>query len=166
MQIFHELVESWRYTREGVLAEVRNFPDGFFTGRPANLKRSALDIVNHIVESGRLMAGELTRPDGDFLRKEYPDLIAEYLRPGDEASSKSEAVALLERSHAEGYAAIKAAGADLFVKEIRQFNGAPATRLSWMAHGISHEEYHRGQLALYARLYGVTPALTKLIQGS
>lgn len=27
-----------------------------------------------------------------------------------------------------------------------QFNGRPATRLSWMSHGVAHEEYHRGQL--------------------
>ena len=34
-----------------------------------------------------------------------------------------------------------------------------------MNHGIAHEEYHRGQLALYARLLGRVPALTRLIQG-
>jgi uncharacterized damage-inducible protein DinB len=52
------------------------------------------------------------------------------------------------------------------LQTIRQFNGAPATRLSWMHHAIAHEEYHRGQLALYARLVGRVPALTKLIQGA
>jgi uncharacterized damage-inducible protein DinB len=35
-----------------------------------------------------------------------------------------------------------------------------------MHHGIAHEEYHRGQLALYARLFGTTPALTQAIYGS
>jgi uncharacterized damage-inducible protein DinB len=34
-----------------------------------------------------------------------------------------------------------------------------------MHHGISHEEYHRGQLALYARLVGQVPALTRRILG-
>jgi len=48
---------------------------------------------------------------------------------------------------------------------IRRFDGKPGTRLTWMNHGISHEEYHRGQLALYARLLGRVPALTRLIQG-
>jgi uncharacterized damage-inducible protein DinB len=51
------------------------------------------------------------------------------------------------------------------LQTIRQFNGERATRLSWMQHGIGHEEYHRGQLAVYARLVGRVPALTKLIQG-
>ena len=166
MQFFDEMIESWRYTREGVIAEVKNFPDEEFTRMPVHLKRTALDLVNHIVESGRLMSGELSRPDGDFQRMPYFDLIREHLRPGDEASSKSEAIALLERSHAEGEAMLKAAGADLMAKPIRQFNGVPANRLSWMTHGVSHEEYHRGQLALYTRLAGETPALTKLIEGS
>jgi uncharacterized damage-inducible protein DinB len=39
------------------------------------------------------------------------------------------------------------------------------TRLAWMQHGIAHEEYHRGQLATYARLTGRVPALTKRIMG-
>jgi len=34
-----------------------------------------------------------------------------------------------------------------------------------MHHGVSHEEYHRGQLALCARLFGETRALTKRILG-
>ncbi|HXV15622.1 MAG TPA: DinB family protein [Gemmatimonadaceae bacterium] len=166
MEFFDEMIESWRYTREGVIAEVKNFPDDEFMRTPLHLKRTALDLVNHIVESGRLMSGELSRPDGDFQRKSYFDLIKEHTKPGDEASSKSEAIALLERSHAEGEAMLKAAGAELMAKPIRQFNGVPASRLSWMTHGVSHEEYHRGQLALYARLAGETPALTKLIEGS
>lgn len=166
MDFFDEMIESWRYTREGVIAEVKNFPDAEFARMPVHLKRTALDLVNHIVESGRLMSGELSRPDGDFQRKSYTDLLKEHTRPGDQASSKSEAIALLERSHAEGEAMLKAAGAGLMAKPIRQFNGVPASRLSWMTHGVSHEEYHRGQIALYARLAGETPALTKLIEGS
>ncbi|MDZ7363128.1 MAG: hypothetical protein ONB46_20750 [candidate division KSB1 bacterium] len=46
---------------------------------------------------------------------------------------------------------------------ITRFDGLKGTRLAWMNHGISHEEYHRGQLALYARLLGRVPALTQLI---
>jgi uncharacterized damage-inducible protein DinB len=54
---------------------------------------------------------------------------------------------------------------DFLLQPIRQFSGVPASRVSWLHHGISHEEYHRGQLALYARLLGEVPALTKLILG-
>lgn len=162
--IFEELLEAWRYTREGVIAEVENLPDARFTSAPTGLGRSALDVANHIVESGRMMA-ELTLPEGDFKRKPYRALLAEHLKEGDVAASKSEVVGLLRRSHSEGDTLFRGAGAGLMMKPIRQFNGVPASRLAWMHHGISHEEYHRGQLALYARLFGEKPALTKLIEG-
>jgi uncharacterized damage-inducible protein DinB len=35
-----------------------------------------------------------------------------------------------------------------------------------MQHPIAHEEYHRGQIAMYARLVGRIPALTKLIHAA
>ena len=165
MQLLDELLEAWRYTREGVIAEVENLPESKLRESPEGLSRTAIDLVNHIVESGRMMAGELSRHDGDFLRLPYPKLVAEYVSQGDVASSKEEAVALLRRSQTEGDAMLRAAGAEQLAKPIRQFNGLPASRIAWMHHGISHEEYHRGQLAIYARLYGETPALTKLIMG-
>ena len=60
---------------------------------------------------------------------------------------------------------IRSAGEVWMLQRIRQFDGSMATRLSWMHHGVAHEEYHRGQIALYARLVGRVPALTKLIEG-
>ena len=165
MSLFDELLESWRYTREGVIAEIENLPDSVLESAPHPLGRSGMEIANHIVESGRLMAGELSRADGDFTRKSYPDLIAEHSKKGDVARTRDEVVELLRRSLDEGEGTLRAAGIERLVEPIRQFNGLPATRLAWMHHGISHEEYHRGQIALYARLGGEKPALTKLIEG-
>ena len=163
--MFDEMLEAWRYTRTGFIAEVRNFPEWHFTDKPPKVGRTALDLVNHVVESGRLMAGELSRPDGDFQRKPYHDLIAEHARAGDEAHSKEAALAVLQSSFDEGVAALSAAGAELLMQPIRQFNGENATRIVWLHHGIAHEEYHRGQIALYTRIFGETPALTKEIYG-
>jgi hypothetical protein len=47
---------------------------------------------------------------------------------------------------------------------IIRFDGERGTRLASFHHGISQEMYHRGQLAPYEGLLGMTPALTKLIQ--
>ena len=165
MQLFDEMIEAWRYTRDGVIAEVENLSEDALAKAPDELPRSGIDLVNHIVESGRLMAGELTHPKGDFRRKSYGDLLKEHVKPGDVATCKKEALDLLRRSHREGEAALKAAGAERLMEPIRQFNGIEASRMSWFAGGISHEEYHRGQLAMYARLSGETPALTKVILG-
>ena len=165
MSVFDELLEAWRYSRDGVIAELENLPESRLHELPAGVQRSALDLANHIVESGWLMAGELSRRDGDFQRKPYPDLIAE-LNPDRPATTRAEAIAVLHRSFDQGIALLRAAGADLMLQPIRQFNGVPAARLTWMHHGIAHEEYHRGQLALYARLLGVVPAITKLYESA
>ncbi len=48
---------------------------------------------------------------------------------------------------------------------IERFDGLEGTRLTWLNHGIAQEMYHRGQLATYARLLDLEPALTKVIRG-
>jgi uncharacterized damage-inducible protein DinB len=164
MSLLDELLDGWRFTRDGVIAELANLPEARVGERPAGLLRSPLDLANHIVESGWLMAGELSRADGDFQRKPYPELLAE-LNPDRPARSRAEALEVLRRSLEQGLARLRDAGEARLMRPIRQFNGVPASRMSWMHHGIAHEEYHRGQLALYARLFGITPALTKLIEG-
>ena len=78
--------------------------------------------------------------------------------------TKAALVAALKATHADGAKRIRAAGELRMLQNIRQFNGEPATRLRG-SHGVAHEEYHRGQLALYPRLVGRVPALTRLIHG-
>ena len=161
-----EMIQAWEYTRRGVIAEVRNLPDAALDFRPTTTNRSVRELVQHIVESGLMMAGELSRPDGDFMRQSYPEFLAEYGAGVAKHRTKAALLSALDRTLADGTKRIRGAGEIGMLQTIRQFNGEPATRLSWMHHGISHEEYHRGQLALYARLTGKVPALTKLIQGS
>ena len=94
--------------------------------------------------------------DGDF---------PEYGRGVSSWRSKATLLAGLKKTHSDGERKIQTAGELHMLQHIRRFDGERGTRLAWMIHGISHEEYHRGQLALYARLLGRVPALTKKIQG-
>jgi uncharacterized damage-inducible protein DinB len=163
--LLDELLEAWAYTRDGVVAEVKNLPESALDFKPNNQTRTAREIVQHIIESGLLMSGELSRPDGDFLRKPYPALLKEHASGVSRHRTKAALLGALKRTHAGGEQRFRAAGEIAILQTIRQFDGEPAMRLTWMHHGIAHEEYHRGQLALYARLVGRVPALTKLIQG-
>jgi len=165
MSLLDEFLQAWAYTRAGVIDEVRNLPEPALDFKPADASRTARELVHHIVESGLMMAGELSRPDGDFQRQSYPDFIAEYGRGVARHKTKAALVKALRDTQADGARRLRVAGEILMLQQIRQFDGKPATRLSWMHHGVSHEEYHRGQLALYARLVGRVPALTKLIGG-
>ena len=162
--LLDETLELWGFARDGVIAEVRNLPQESLTSRSIGT-RTVAELVHHIVESGLMMSGELTRPDGDFQRQPYPAFIEEYAGQMERPTGKAELIALLERTHREGQDRVRRAGEALLMQPIRQFNGEPARRLTWMHHGVGHEEYHRGQLALGARLLGHVPALTKLILG-
>ena len=163
--LLDEALEAWAYTRSGVISEIQNLSEADLKMKPHSDSRSASEIAIHIVESGLMMSGELSRPDGNFQRKTYPQFIKEYGRDIPQVSKKSEIVQLLKRTHADGDKKIRAAGELQMLQVIARFDGERGSRLAWMNHGISHEEYHRGQLALYARLAGRVPALTQLIYG-
>ena len=167
--ILDEVLGAWAYTRESVIQEIRNLSEADLQVRPHAESRTATEIAAHIVESGLMMAGELSRRDGDFRRKAYPKLIKEHSAAySDElrsVSRKSDVVRILERTHAEGARTIRDAGELHMLQLITRFDGERGSRLAWMNHAISHEEYHRGQLALYARLVGRVPALTQRIYG-
>jgi len=159
--LLDEALEAWMFARDGVLDELRNIPEKDLSFRPSAEARSAVELVQHIIESGLMMAGELARPDGDFRRKSYEGFLHEYGRGVRGWRSKAPLLAALRKTHADGEKKLRQAGELHMLQHIRRFDGEMGTRLAWMHHGISHEEYHRGQLALYARLMGRVPALTK-----
>jgi uncharacterized damage-inducible protein DinB len=163
--LLEEALEAWMFARDGVLDELRNIPEKDLSFRPAPGARSALELVQHILESGLMMAGELARPDGDFRRKSYEGFLHEYGRGVRGWRSKAPLMAALRKTHADGEKKLRLAGELHMLQHIRRFDGEMGTRLAWMHHGISHEEYHRGQLAMYARLMGRVPALTRRILG-
>jgi uncharacterized damage-inducible protein DinB len=163
--LLDEALEAWAYTRSGVIDELRNLSDRELTFKPHPESRTPADIALHIAQSGTMMAGELTRPDGDFTRKAFPLFIKEYAGTLRATTKKADLVQMLKRTHADGERRIRAAGELQMLQHIKRFDGVRGSRLAWMNHGISHEEYHRGQLALYARLVGRVPALTQLIYG-
>jgi uncharacterized damage-inducible protein DinB len=164
--LLEEALEAWQYTRDGVIEEIENLSETDLKFRPHAESRTAAEIGLHVVESGLLMAGELTRPDGNFRRKSYPQLLKEHAGTLPSALKKAALVKLLKRTHAEGDKKIRRAGELLMLQRITRFDGEQGTRMAWMNHGISHEDYHRGQVALYARLVGRVPALTQLIRST
>jgi hypothetical protein len=163
--LLDEVLEAWAYTRRSVIEEIRNLSEREIHLRSHAESRTAAEIARHIVESGLMMAGELSRPDGDFLRRPYPELVKEYTRGLRPVSKKNEIVTMLRRTEADGARKIRKAGEWHMLQGINRFDGECGSRLAWMNHGIAHEEYHRGQLALLARLAGRVPALTQRIHG-
>ena len=162
--LLDETLDSWAGARQGVIAELENIPGRHMGFRPTPETRSVAELVRHIVESALMWSGELTSPDGDFTRQDLPAFVREYAPGIGRHRTRAALLRLLQRTHAEGARRIRKTGEIAMLQSIRRFDGALWTRLTWMHHGIAHEEYHRAQLTLYARLLGRTPALTKLIR--
>ncbi len=163
--LLEETLENWGFARQGVIDELRNIPEKHLGFRPRPESRTVAELARHVVESGLLMSGELSRKDGDFRRKGYEALLREHSRGVARMRTRRALLDGLARTHRDGDRALRKAGEIHLLQRIRRFDGKMGSRLAWMNHGIAHEEYHRGQLALYARLLGRTPALTRQIQG-
>jgi len=163
--LLDEALEAWTDARNGVIAELENIPANQFDAPAGTGARSAGELALHIAEVGLMMVGELTRGDGDFRRVAYDKLIAEYRGPIDAAKGKREIIAAMKRTLKDGVRAFRDAGELHLLGAIRRFDGKYGSRFAWMQHGIAHEEYHRGQIAMSARLMGIKPALTRLIEG-
>jgi uncharacterized damage-inducible protein DinB len=163
--LLDEAIGSWEYARHGVLAEAEGIPDDSWNFRPHERARSVSELVTHILRYGLMMAGELTNPQGDFTRQAPQAFVDEYSSQLPEDPTPPELKDLLSSTLEDGVARFRAAGEPAMLRPIRRFDGELWTRLTWMYHGIGHEEYHRGQIAIYARTMGLVPALTRAIHG-
>lgn len=165
--LLEEALDAWTDARRGVIAELRAIPVGRMDFRPDDGARSAAGIAQHVADTALMWCGELSNPAGDFTRQSFPAFLREYGVPAaDRPRDRAGLVRLLRSTHAAGMRQLRGAGEVAMLQTIRRFDGQPWTRLAWLQHGIAHEEYHRGQLALYVRLLGRTPALTKRIEGT
>ncbi len=161
-----ETLEAWRDVREGIVEEVENIPEDKFDFRPAPESRTVRQLIQHILEVSMMMTGELTRADTDLHRAPFPKLVKMYAGPAHEANTKEELVGLLKTQILDAARAFRRTGELALWQFMKRFDGRLGTKMQWLHHGIAQEMYHRGQLALYARLLGREPALTQRIRGS
>jgi len=164
--VLEEALDAWADARSGVIDEARNIPVRHWDYRPVPEVKSVRELVVHILEVAMMMTGELTREDTNFRRAPWPRLLAKYAGPAYEAKTRSALLDLLRRQLRDGQKQFRAAGELHMLQMIERFDGERGTRLAWLHHGIAQEMYHRGQLATYARLLGIEPALTKRIRGA
>lgn len=164
--LLEEALEAWSDVREGLIAEVENIPADHFDFRPSPHSRSVLELIQHILEVGLFMTGELTRPDTNFNRASWDQLIDMYAGHVKSAETKAQLLELLRSSMRSAEAEFSGVGELAMLQLIERFDAEQGTKLSWLHHGIAQEMYHRGQLVLYERLMGIEPALTRRIRES
>ncbi len=162
--LLEEALEAWADARQGVIAEADNIPAEHFDFRPTPEVRSVTGQLQHILEVAEMMVGELTRPDTNFRRVPWEELLEMYGGSVRRLTGKETLLSALHDRLAVGVERFRAAGELHMLQLIERFDGNPGTRFAWFQHGIAQEEYHRAQLALYARLLGLEPALTRMIR--
>lgn len=163
--LLEEALESWYHARMGVISELENIPDEHWNFSPAKGTRNVRELAIHILEVAMMMTGELTRVDTNLKRAPWPKLLGMYAGAAYQLQERKAILKLLQSQFDEAIRQFRDAGELQMLQFIHRFDGKQGTKLAWLYHGIAQEEYHRGQLTVYARLIGLEPALTKAIKG-
>ena len=154
------LIGSWKEVRAGLVDEAESIPADKFTFQAAPDTRSVAGVLQHIVESQKMLIGEACRPDTNLLRQSFADQVKTYAPGVSEIEDKQGLVDLLRTTMEESEARLRAAG-DEMQNDMKRFDGRQMAKLDFLAFAIAHEMYHRGQLTVYERLLGIEPVLTK-----
>jgi uncharacterized damage-inducible protein DinB len=159
-----EICEGWQEVRIGLIKEVESIPADQFGFRAAEGSRSVLEILQHIVEAERVLAGEICRDDTNLMRVPFPELIAEYAGQVKESATRDAILELLRRSLDETTQRLREFGDEKLEQMMMRFDGKQLLKRVMLNFIVSHEMYHRGQVTVYQRLLGVEPALTKFFK--
>jgi uncharacterized damage-inducible protein DinB len=154
------LVGSWQEVRSGLIDEVESIPADKFTFQATPDTRSVAALLQHVVETQKMLMGEVCRADTNLLRQSFAEQIKVYAPEVAGISDKDGLLSLLRSSMEETGAKLLAAGDDLG-NEVKRFDGKPVAKYDLVSFVIAHEMYHRGQLTVYLRLLGIEPVLTK-----
>ena len=163
MSTIDEAVALWDLHRKGVVAELENIPEERWDYRPGAGARTLRELALHIAAFAVGFTNELLSSETVFMNLTKPEVQAALLKPWAGLNSKAEIIKLLTSSGAEISQRLRSESAMLSTKSMKLMSGEQS-RLSGLWFAISHETYHRGQLATYARGIGLTPAMTKQSQ--
>lgn len=165
VSLFEDAIEALGFARQGTIAEAANIPDERWDHRPHPNAKSVTGLVRHMVQAAAMLVGEAADPDGDFRRRSPDEHVHAHAGDLPEDMSPAELKEALERTHEINVTRIRDAGEEHMAGGIRRFDGGEWRRLTYVFYAASHEDYHRGQLATYARTMGLVPSLTRQIHG-
>ena len=159
------MIETLVFSREGTIAEARNVPQDRWDYRPHPNARTFAEVVKHMIQAAAMLVGEATDAAGDFQRRSPKEHVRAHAGDFPEKMSPVELCEALERTHDINLGRIRTAGEEHMTTAISRFDGGTWHRITYVFYAASHEDYHRGQLAMYARMMGLVPALTQQIHG-
>ena len=153
------LIETWKDTRSGLIDEVQQIPAEQFTFKASAETRSVAQLLQHVIESQKMLIGETCQPDTNLMRRPFPEQIKHYAPGVSDVTDKDGLIELLSASIEEGAQKLAATG-DQLNNMMTRFDGRQVPKIDFLNFAVSHEMYHRGQLTVYLRLLDIEPALT------
>jgi uncharacterized damage-inducible protein DinB len=152
-------MKSWKDVRNGLIDEVEKIPDDQMSFRATPDTRSIAEILQHIVETQKIIVGEACREDSNLRRQSFAAHGQEYAPGVREVTDKQGLIELL-RSSMEAAETMVLSHDDFWNAPMIGLTGQPTTKGAIMTFASSHEMYHRGQLTVYERLLNIEPVLT------
>lgn len=153
------IIGLWKDTRAGLIQEVEKIPEDQFSFRATPDTRSIAELLQHIIQSQKILVGETCRPDTNLMRQSFVAHAQEYAPGVHEVTDKNGLIELLRSSMDEAETCI-AGIADKLDATMTSLNGQPTSKSAFLTFAQSHEMYHRGQLTVFERLLSIEPALT------
>ena len=153
------IMKLWKDVRNGLIDEVEKIPDDQMSFRATPDTRSIAELLQHVVESQKILVGEACRENANLARQSFPEHAKEYAPGVREVSDKQGLIDLL-RSGMEAAAECVRAHPGLWDAPFTGLDGKPTTKGAFLTFACSHEMYHRGQLTVFERLMDIEPELT------
>ena len=153
------LIGLWKDTRAGLIQEVEKIPEDQFSFRATPETRSIAEVLQHIIESQKIMVGETCRADANIRRQSFAAHAQEHASGVKDVSDKNGLLELLRSSMDEAEACMRG-HADKFEETMVNITGQPTPKSAFLTFALSHEMYHRGRLTVFERLLNIEPVLT------
>lgn len=157
------LITLWKDARSGLISEVERIPEDQFGFKATPETRSIREILQHVIQSQKMLVGETCRPDANLMRQSFADHNKEYAVGISDVAGKAGLIELLHSSMEIAEATIRSY-ADKLDGAMNGIDGKPTTKIAFLTFAMSHEMYHRGQLTVYERLLNVEPVLTERLK--
>ena len=154
------LLGLWKTVRMGLIKEVERIPEDQFSFRATPETRSVLELIHHIIGSGKFFVGETCRPDTNLMRRSFDEHIKAYAEGVENVTDKTGLIELLRTTLEDAEKTINEYK-DQLNEPMTGLDGRQSNKLAFLLFGMSHEMYHRGQLTVFERLLNVEPALTE-----
>ena len=134
------MIQTWKEFRKGLIAEVEQIPEDQFSFRATPETRSIVELLQHIVETQKVLVGEASRPNASLRRQSFADHLNEYASEVKSVTDKNGLLELLRSSMEVCEANIRSNG-EMLNDSMGGLDGNPTPKLKVVNFAMSHEMY-------------------------